>query len=174
MRPQQEALRTDLNALRLVRALLDVRSFALLHVHRLDAVFIDLNQVDLRDQSQPRIRQLDRAHLLHEGAGAGRRLVSALALGTDPIPRPIHGGMAHDAFHRVGAVGELPVHPLEDGQPRAVDELVQHPGGDEGSVVIGRGHSGRIGQTPAGGKRPRRAGYRRRPFLGSFPRNPQE
>ena len=117
--PQQEPLHAELHPLGVVRPALDVRALAALVVDRRHLGAIRLDQIHARNQAQALRGQGDRARvqllgLVHVG---GRRQLPAVAV--DPPVRVA-------ALDGIGRLDPLALDPLQVGEPRAVDVLVDH------------------------------------------------
>ena len=116
---QQEPLHTELHPLGIVGAALDVRALAALVVDGRDLAVPRLDQVHAGNHAQalrgkgdrPRVQLLGVVHVRR------RRQPAAVA---------VHASVGVAALDRVGRVDPLALHPLQVGEPRAVNVFVEH------------------------------------------------
>ena len=128
---QEQPLGADLDALRRPGPGRHMGPLALLVVHGLHPGFVTFYQIDLCRDAQ---------RFGTEGHRAGMdRLRRAFGLGRKAPALLVHPLVPDRPLHRVGAVGKLPLHPHHVGQARAVDILVHHADGDEGSGLVVHG-----------------------------------
>lgn len=137
-------MHADLHALRQVGAFRYMRTLAGLDVDRRHLAVLGLEHVDLRgeaellrgEQEPSRLQRLIRVQLLRRGEG-GRRPVLRRAMAA-----PSGGG--------IGIAGPFAMAPFEHGEPRAIDPLVDHAGGNENFVRSSRrGEEGQLGLVGA-------------------------
>ncbi len=129
---EQERLDAELDALRLVRTRLDVRTAAALDVDGRDLAVLDLDEIASGDEAQAVGAELQRTD--GEGRGFGVELLGVRDRAGWSVAPPV----ADAAFDRVGRVGPLLLDPHQVGEPRTVDELVDHPR-RQGRHVVGQG-----------------------------------
>ena len=116
---QQQALRAELHALGLVGAAAHVGPLAALVVDGRHPAAVRLDEVELGDEPQALGRQRHRPRVQPGRLFDLVRRRQRSAVAVDP---PV--GVT--ALHRVGRVGPFALHPLQVGEPRAVDVLVDH------------------------------------------------
>ena len=131
---QEQSLGAKLHQLRLVGPSRNVRALAALVVDRRDAAPFTLQQVDLGAEAE-RLRREPHRALVDRLWGP-----AAVVLPLTTLPRPVDVAMLVAPVHRVVAVGELPLDPLEVAEARAVRELVEHANREEGRHVLDRRH----------------------------------
>ena len=134
---QQESLHAELHPLGVVGAALDVRALAALVVDRRHAAAVRLDQVHAGNQAQALGGQRDRprVQLLGLVDVGRRRQLAAVA-----VDAPVRVA----SFDGVGRLDPLALDPLQVGQARAVDELVDHARRHEWRRVGGDGLDRRL------------------------------
>ena len=122
---EQQRLKADLDALRLVDALRDMRTLAALVIDRRHHAILGLRDIELGDDAQRRRgeRQRPADDLVARRRFAGlerlRRRQRRAGL--------VDAGVNAMAFDRVARLRPFALRPHEIGEPRAIDELVHHP-----------------------------------------------
>ena len=130
----------DLHALRHICGALDVRAPAALGIDRPNLTIVALHQIELCDHAQ-------RLGGERDGAGVdGRGLVDGLGF-RHRTAGIVGAAVGEAALGGIGTVGPFALHPFEIGEARAVDELVNHTGRQEGNLGTG---GERIGEGELG------------------------
>ncbi len=127
MFPQQQPLDAELGPFRRIGPAGDMGPLAPLVIHGPDPVAVPFHQIEPGRHPQGFRRQIHRPGVDFLLFFVGRRQPAAFF---------IHPPVLDLAVHRIGVVGEFPLDPHHVGQPRTVDELVEHAGGDEGDVLF--------------------------------------
>ena len=150
---EDQRLGADLDALRLVGAVLGMWPLPALEVHRNYATTLALDYVHLGDDAEPLGRHRDGSGL--EGPGVFRLVFT----GRRQAARGnVHPGVNTATIFRISGVRPLPVHPLQVGEARAVHPLVHHAHGHQrdfrgrrvGHAWFSEAGAGRPGLTSVG------------------------
>jgi hypothetical protein len=142
---EDERLGADLYPLGFVGAFGDVRPLALLGVDRRDGAIVALDQIHLGNDAEPLGAERHRA----------RRKIRCLvdvACGRQPAAAGIDAHMRAAALLGIAGIGPFGIHPLEKGQPRAVDMLVDHAHRHQRRLA-GGGRRGKLERELGGGSR---------------------
>ena len=151
---EQQRLEADLDALRFVGALRNMRALAPLVIDRRHHAILGLGDVELGDDAQ---RGGGKRQRPADDLVARRRFVRFERLGRrQRRARAIDAGMNAIAFDRVARLRPFALRPHEISEPRAIDELVHHPRRNERRVAGDR-RRGEVEFELVVGHRPRPA-----------------
>ena len=133
---EQQRLEADLDALRLVDALRDMRALAALVVDRRHNAILRFGDIELGDDAQRRRgkRQRPADNLVARQRFAGLQRLRRRKRRAGPVD----AGVNAIALDRVTRLRPLALRPHEIGKPRAIDELVHHPRRNERRIAADR------------------------------------